>query len=87
MTEHGGVWNKTKETSENVWNDAKHITEDAWQSTKHAAGDLKEKLSRHHRKMRDEIEFAETDFYEDNIYDEPEYWHGSSVEKRSKFKH
>jgi hypothetical protein len=32
----------------------------------------------HQRKMREEVEFAETDFYEDNIYDEPEYWQMSA---------
>ena len=31
-------------------------------------------FARYHDKMRDEIEFSETDYYEDNIYDEPEYW-------------
>ncbi len=31
-------------------------------------------FSRYHRKIRDEIELSEADFYEDNIYDEPEYW-------------
>lgn len=31
-------------------------------------------FARYHNKLRDEIEFSETDFYEDNIYDEPEYW-------------
>lgn len=30
-------------------------------------------FARYHNKMRDEIEFSEADFYEDNLYDEPEY--------------
>lgn len=35
----------------------------------------KDIFARYHSKMRDEIEFSEADFYEDNIYDEPEYRH------------
>lgn len=31
-------------------------------------------FARHHSRMRDEAEFSDYDFYEDNIYDEPEYW-------------
>ena len=43
-------------------------------------------FSRYHRKMRDEIELSEADFYEDNIYDEPEYWQ-SETRKCKTFKH
>ncbi len=31
-------------------------------------------FAHYHNKLRNEIEFSEADFYEDNIYDEPEYW-------------
>ena len=31
-------------------------------------------FAHYHNKLRDEIEFSEADFYEDNIYDDPDYW-------------
>lgn len=30
-------------------------------------------FAHYHNKLRDEIEFSEADFYEDNIYDETDY--------------
>ena len=37
--------------------------------------DYSDKIFAHyHNKMRNEIKFFEDDFYEDNVYDEPEYW-------------
>ena len=74
MSEHNGFW-KTSEPS-------KHALSSSEQST----DSLKEKFSTHHRRVIDEIEVADTDFYEDNIYDEPEYWRSghyfSTGEKR-----
>ncbi len=42
-------------------------------NTKKAIDYSKGIFAHYHHKMRDEIEFSETDFYEDNIYDEPDY--------------
>lgn len=63
MSENNGFWNTSKQTSNQRWNSTEQSTES-----------LKAKLSAHHRRAIDEIEVADTDYYEDNIYDEPEYW-------------
>ncbi|MBR3676602.1 MAG: hypothetical protein IKN71_05670 [Alphaproteobacteria bacterium] len=49
-----------------------------WSSSEHSLDNIRERMLHHQRKMREEVEFAETDFYEDNIYDEPEYWQMSA---------
>ena len=76
MPEKEGLWNKTE-------NAAKHI----WSSAEQSAEKLKEKLSAHHRRAIDEIEVAETDFYEDNMYDEPEYWRSGHYFSAGEKKH
>ncbi len=44
-------------------------------------------FAHYHDKMRNEIEFSETDFYEDNIYDEPEYWRMPHFTESNKNRH
>ena len=42
-----------------------------WNESMHTGNSLKDLY--HSRRVEREFEFAESDFYEDNIYDEPEY--------------
>lgn len=76
MTESGRTWDKAETNSKKIWSSSECYT-----------NDFREKMLRHQRKMREEVEFAETDFYEDNIYDEPEYWQMSAHTKKSRKQH
>ena len=40
-------------------------------------------FAHYHNKLRDEIEFSEADFYEDNIYDETDYRYESRYKNYS----
>lgn len=62
MTHNSGMRQKTGYTAKSEWHGFKNSTEY-----------LKEKMREHHHRAMEEVEFADTDFYEDNIYDEPEY--------------
>ena len=66
MEENNGFWSKTENAAKQTWGDIKNSAES-----------LKEKMSMHRRRAEEEMDFGETDFYEDNIYDEPEYWRSS----------
>ena len=57
-----------------LWNVSEQSSKQSWSSVEQSTENLKAKLSAHHRRAIDEIEVADTDYYEDNIYDEPEYW-------------
>lgn len=77
MTENDGLWHKTENAAKTAWSDVKNSAEF-----------LKEKIKAHHRRAEEEVEFADVDFYEDNIYDEPEYWRsGHRMTKSKSIKH
>ena len=77
MTQKNGLWHKTENAAKTAWSDVKNSAEL-----------LKEKMKAHHHRAEEEVEFADTDFYEDNIYDEPEYWHsGHQMTKSKSIKH
>lgn len=73
MTENRGLQHKTETPVKSVWSGSAYATDS-----------LKEKMLRSHRKMCEELDFAESDFYEDNIYDEPDYWQLSAHTGRNR---
>lgn len=80
MTEKYEILHKTENAAKTIWSDVKKSAEN-----------FKEKMRTHHRRAIDEIELADADFYEDNIYDDPEYWRStqyfSKNFEKSKIKH